>query len=54
MPNQPRVSLVYIRPPGLAAHNHLIFSVAVTPDGKRAISASWDRTLKVWDLASGE
>jgi WD40 repeat protein len=24
--------------------------VAVTPDGKRAVSASDDHTLKVWDL----
>jgi WD40 repeat protein len=25
----------------------------VTADGKRAVSASWDNTLKVWDLESG-
>ena len=28
-------------------------AVAVTPDGQRAVSASWDKTLKVWELASG-
>ena len=28
-------------------------AVAVTPDGRQAVSASDDRTLKVWDLASG-
>ncbi len=27
--------------------------VAVTPDGQRAVSASSDQTLKVWELASG-
>ena len=27
--------------------------MAVTPDGQRAVSASWDNTLKVWDLDSG-
>ena len=27
--------------------------VAVTPDGKRAVSASEDKTLKVWDLETG-
>jgi WD40 repeat protein len=27
--------------------------VAVTADGRRAVSASWDNTLKVWDLDSG-
>ena len=25
----------------------------MTADGKRAVSASWDKTLKVWDLESG-
>ena len=28
--------------------------VAVTPDGRRAVSASDDHTLCVWDLESGE
>jgi WD40 repeat protein len=28
--------------------------VAVTPDGRRAISASVGKTLKVWDLRTGE
>ena len=27
--------------------------MAVTPDGKRAVSASEDKTLKVWDLETG-
>jgi WD40 repeat protein len=27
--------------------------VAVTPDGRRAVSASLDKTLKVWELESG-
>ena len=26
---------------------------AVTPDGQCAVSASGDKTLKVWDLANG-
>jgi WD40 repeat protein len=38
----------------IAAHEKRINGVAVTPDGKQAISASSDHTLKVWDLQSGE
>jgi WD40 repeat protein len=28
--------------------------VAVTPDGRRAVSGSCDKTLKVWDLETGD
>jgi WD40 repeat protein len=27
-----------------------VTGVAITPDGRRAVSASWDNTLRVWDL----
>jgi WD40 repeat protein len=37
----------------LAGHEAGVFAVAVTPDGRYAISASDDRTLKVWELATG-
>jgi WD40 repeat protein len=37
----------------LFGHSDAVFGVAVTADGKRAVSASGDRTLKVWDLATG-
>jgi tricorn protease-like protein len=37
----------------LEGHSDFVVGVAVTPDGKRAVSASWDKTLKVWDLETG-
>ena len=37
----------------LSGHTDLVNAVAVTADGQRAVSASADKTLKVWDLASG-
>ena len=47
-------------PPGtallrtLVGHSDPVNGVAVSPDGRRAVSASSDHTLKVWDLETGE
>jgi WD40 repeat protein len=38
----------------LKGHTGAVLGVAVTPDGKRAVSASLDKTLRVWDLATGK
>ncbi|HJH31809.1 MAG TPA: hypothetical protein C5S50_06455 [Methanosarcinaceae archaeon] len=38
----------------LEGHTGGVNAVAVTPDGKHAISGSDDNTLRVWDIASGE
>ncbi|MCI0527114.1 MAG: WD40 repeat domain-containing protein, partial [Nitrospira sp.] len=35
-------------------HTYWVTSVALTSDGKTAVSAGWDKTLRVWDIASGE
>ena len=29
-------------------------SVAIAPDGRTALSGSYDKTLKLWDLATGK
>jgi WD40 repeat protein len=34
-------------------HSNEVFSVAISPDGKTALSGSRDHTLKLWDLATG-
>ena len=37
----------------LAGHTHWVRACAVAPDGQHVVSASYDQTLKVWELASG-
>jgi WD40 repeat protein len=37
----------------LVGHTSWVNACAVTPDGQRVVSASADKTLRVWDLGSG-
>jgi WD40 repeat protein len=34
----------------LRGHTDSVTAVALTPDGRRVVSGSWDLTLRVWDL----
>ena len=38
----------------LKGHTNSVNAVAVTADGRRAVSASADQTLRLWDLKSGK
>ncbi len=38
----------------LEGHTNSVHSVAVTADGRRALSGSSDETLRLWDLGTGE
>jgi WD40 repeat protein len=38
----------------LRGHSYGVTAVAITPDGKQAVSAARDHTLKVWDINSGK
>ncbi len=35
-------------------HTHIVSSVAYSPDGSSALSGSWDKTLRLWDAATGQ
>jgi WD40 repeat protein len=37
----------------LLGHTDSVLACTVLPDGRRALSASWDETLRLWDLETG-
>ena len=49
-----------LEPPGgpllctLSGHTASVWGVAISSDGRYGLSASWDKTVKVWDLSSGQ
>lgn len=38
----------------LLGHTEMVSRVAFSPDGQRAVTGSWDRTARLWDVATGK
>jgi WD40 repeat protein len=38
----------------LTGRENSVNAVAVTPDGRRAVTASTDETVRLWDLDAGQ
>ncbi|EFY93011.1 G-protein beta subunit [Metarhizium acridum CQMa 102] len=37
----------------LTGHSHIVSDCVISSDGAYALSASWDKTLRLWELATG-
>ena len=38
----------------MAGHHTWVHAIATTTDGRRAITGSFDKTLKIWNVATAE
>src|SRR5437763_3156508 len=38
----------------LKGHTEIVYAVAFSPDGKQVLTGSFDKTLKLWDTATGK
>ncbi|KAL1446845.1 hypothetical protein WDU94_005563 [Cyamophila willieti] len=38
----------------LKGHSHFVSDIVLSSDGNYALSGSWDKTLRLWDLAAGK
>jgi len=47
-------SVEFREPITLTGHGALVKSVSFSPDGKRIVSGSGDKTVKIWDAETGE
>ena len=37
----------------IRGHEGALFGISFSPDGRRLVTAGWDRWLKLWDIATG-
>ena len=49
-----KIAIALCGPLTVRGHDHMVMSLAFSPDGKTLLSGSWDKSAKLWDTTNGK
>jgi guanine nucleotide-binding protein subunit beta-2-like 1 protein len=52
--DEPQENVVGVPAKQFTGHNHFVSDICLSMDGNYCISSSWDKTLRLWNVKTGQ